>query len=229
MSSRKKKQNAALATGSARNLDGRRLRTVAEAKNLAAYLATKPDADLKEREEKRKRWEDIVEMAERREQEMRGGRDKEGRKRGVGDEWLETKEEVGEGVRRAVGVAMAGLVGDGEGSGSASGSGGSGGEDGGSESEDEADAGDDVMELDEQSMERLRVEAEAGDEDAMWVLKERLRIPEQYLPKLKKKQPVKRTFVGFDDEDEDVSSSEDEAQEKEAEDASKGKGKAVAV
>lgn len=49
MSSRKRKQNAELATGSARNLDGRRIRTVTEAKNLAAYLATKPDMDRKEK------------------------------------------------------------------------------------------------------------------------------------------------------------------------------------
>jgi hypothetical protein len=202
MSSRKKKQNAALATGSARNLDGRRLRTIAEAKNLAAYLATKPDADAKEREEKRRRWEGIVEMAERREAEMRAGKGKDGRKRGLGEEWFETKEEVGEGVRSAVKAAMAGQAADEEGSGS-----GSGGSGAGSEADSEEE--EDVMELDEDGMEKLRVEAEAGDEDAMWVLKERLKIPDRYLPKQAKKKPAPRRYAGFDDDD-DLSSSSDE-------------------
>lgn len=221
MSSRKKKQNAALATGSARNLDGRRLRTVAEAKNLAAYLATKPDADAKEREEKRRRWESIVEMAEQREADMRSGKGADGRKRGLASEWLETKEEVGEGVKNAVKVAMQAQTKGGE---SESGSGGSAGaSEENSEEEDE-----DVMELDEQGMEKLRVEAEAGDEDAMWVLKERLKIPEQYLPKVKKQPPASRRFAGFDDDDDDISSSDEEAPT-EAVENSKGKGKAKEI
>jgi hypothetical protein len=228
MSSRKKKQNAALATGSARNLDGRRLRTIAEAKNLATYLATKPDADAKEREEKMERWTKVVELAEQREEEMRKGIGKDGRRKGVGSEWLESKEEVGEGVRNAVLIAMNGREGSEDG-----GSGGSSGKSGSEDSEGEGSGqGDeevdvDVMELDEEGMEKLRIEAEAGDEDAMWVLKERLKIPEQYLPAVQKKQlPLKRRrFAGFDDEDDDVSSSEDEGVEVQR---SKGKGKATA-
>ncbi|ETN43497.1 uncharacterized protein HMPREF1541_02656 [Cyphellophora europaea CBS 101466] len=217
MSSRKKKQNAALATGSARNLDGRRLRTIAEAKNLAAYLATKPDADAREREEKRRRWEGIVEMAEQREAEMRSGKGKDGRRRGLGEDWMETKEEVGENVKSAVQKAMAAQSKE---AGSDSGSGGS------AEASDvESDAGqgeEDVMELDEEGMEKLRVEAEAGDEDAMWVLKERLKIPERYLPEVKKPKMPQRRFVGFDD-DEDISSSEED------EEASGAKDKAKAI
>jgi hypothetical protein len=246
MSSRKKRaQNAALATGSARNLDGRRLRTVAEAKNLAAYLATKPEADAKEREEKRKRWEGVVEMAEQREREIREGK-VGGRKKGLGDEWVQTKEEVGEGVRSAVQIAMAAQAekddSDDEvgGSGSGSGGGGSGreqsvGEDNSDQDVDMAD--DDILELDEQAMEKLRVEAEAGDEDAMWVLKERLRIPEQYLPqpKTKKTPPRTRRFAGFDDEDDDEDSNDEEvaadADDIEADEtvSAKDKGKAKAT
>lgn len=220
MSSRKKKQNAALATGSARNLDGRRLRTVAEAKNLAAYLATKPDADAKEREEKRRRWESIVEMAEQREADMRSGKGADGRKRGLASDWLETKEEVGEGVKNAVKVAMQAQNKGGE---SESGSGGSAG----ASEEDSED--EDVMELDEDGMEKLRIEAEAGDEDAMWVLKERLKIPEQYLPKVKKQTPAPRRFAGFDDDDDVSSSDEEDAAATEAEEKGRGKGKAKEV
>lgn len=109
MSSRKRRQNAELATGSARNLDGRRLRTITEAKNLAAYLATKPDMDRKEKEEKRKRWEQVVELAEQREADMRAGKGADGRRKGLSDEWIESKEEVGEHVRNAVKSAMKAL------------------------------------------------------------------------------------------------------------------------
>jgi hypothetical protein len=218
MSSRKKKQNAALATGSARNLDGRRLRTIAEAKNLAAYLATKPDADAREREEKRRRWGEVVEMAEAREADMRSGKGKDGRRRGLAEEWLETKEEVGEGVRSAVKVAMVAQAKEESGSGS-----GSSGSEGASEDDSEEEG--DVMELDEQGMEKLRVEAEAGDEDAMWVLKERLKIPDQYLPKQRKQKQKPRRFAGFDDEDEITSDSEEEG-DVETEPPGKGKAKA---
>ncbi|KPI40703.1 Telomere maintenance protein SDE2 [Cyphellophora attinorum] len=243
MSSRKKRaQNAALATGSARNLDGRRLRTVAEAKNLAAYLATKPEADAKEREEKRRRWEGVVEMAEQREREIREGK-VGGRKRGLGDEWVQTKEEVGEGVRSAVQIAMAAQAekdDSDEDGGSGSGGGGSGREQSVGEDDSDQDvdmADDDILELDEQAMEKLRVEAEAGDEDAMWVLKERLRIPEQYLPqpKTKKAPPRTRRFAGFDDEDDDEDSSDEDVAgdedviESEQSEGSKEKGKAKAT
>lgn len=87
MSSRKKQGEQ---NGSNRNLDGRRLRTVTEAKALAEYLAVKPEMDRKEKEERRKRWEQVVQAAERREEEI-----KNGRSRGkVDEEWVEQKEKA---------------------------------------------------------------------------------------------------------------------------------------
>ncbi|KAJ4523392.1 hypothetical protein HRR83_000039 [Exophiala dermatitidis] len=219
MSSRKKRQNAELATGSARNLDGRRLRTITEAKNLATYLATKPEMDRKEKEERRKRWEQIIELAEQREADMRAGKGPDGRRKGLSDEWVEEKEEVGENVRNAVKAAMLAEQGqekhaelstqDAESSGSGGSATGSGGSATGSG--DDSDA-EDLMELDEDEMARLRMEAEAGDADAIWVLQHKLNIPSHLLPK--PKQPIRR-FAGFDDEEDDISSSEDdEAQQR---------------
>ncbi|EEQ85124.1 uncharacterized protein BDCG_08393 [Blastomyces dermatitidis ER-3] len=101
MSSRRK-GNQEENNGSNRNLDGRRLRTVKEAKALAEYLALKPDMDKKAKEARRKRWEAVVEAAERREAEIRNGEGK-GKVDGV---WMEDKEEVGEKAREAVLRAM---------------------------------------------------------------------------------------------------------------------------
>ncbi|RMZ79319.1 hypothetical protein DV737_g3471, partial [Chaetothyriales sp. CBS 132003] len=179
MSSRKRRQNAELATGSARNLDGRRLRTITEAKNLAAYLDTKPGMDRKQKEERRKRWEQIVELAEQKEADMRAGKGADGQRKGLSEEWMESKEEVGENVRNAVKTAMLAASKDKpEKNGDSSGSGGSA-----QASDEDSDAEDDqVMELDEDDMYKLRAEAEAGDVDALWVLKNRLKIPAQHLP-----------------------------------------------
>lgn len=97
----RKKRGAGENNGSSRNLDGRRLRTVTEAKALAEYLAVKPEMDQKEKEERRKRWEDIVAMAERKEEEiLKGGK---GRLNG---EWVEAKEDAEERTRQAVLAAM---------------------------------------------------------------------------------------------------------------------------
>ena len=96
MSSRKKRDQAS-APNSNRNLDGRRIRTVDEAKALAAYLETKPDMDQKEKEERRKRWQKVVEDAERREKEM-----KEGKGRMTDAAWLEDKEEGEQRIRTAL-------------------------------------------------------------------------------------------------------------------------------
>jgi hypothetical protein len=82
-------------------LDGRRLRTVNEAKALAEYLAIKPDMAKREKEERRKRWEQVVELAERREEEI-----KSGIKGKVDGKWVEDKEEAGERTREAVLAAM---------------------------------------------------------------------------------------------------------------------------
>ncbi|EER44056.1 conserved hypothetical protein [Histoplasma capsulatum var. duboisii H88] len=101
MSSRRK-GNQEENNGSNRNLDGRRLRTVKEAKALAEYLALKPDMDKKAKEARRKRWEAVVEAAERREAEIRNG---EGKGK-VDGAWMEDKEEVGEKAREAVLRAM---------------------------------------------------------------------------------------------------------------------------
>lgn len=99
--SSKRKKNQGDANSSNRNLDGRRLRTVNEAKALAEYLALKPDMERKEKEARRKRWEQVVEMTERREEEARNGS-----KGKVDGQWVEDKEEAGERARAAVLVAM---------------------------------------------------------------------------------------------------------------------------
>ncbi|KAL1647387.1 hypothetical protein SLS58_002715 [Diplodia intermedia] len=97
----RKKRGAGENNGSSRNLDGRRLRTVTEAKALAEYLAIKPEMDQKQKEERRERWQEIVEMAERKEEEiLKGGK---GRLNG---EWVEAKEEAEERTRLAVLEAM---------------------------------------------------------------------------------------------------------------------------
>ncbi len=100
MSSRRKK-NQGDSNSSNRNLDGRRLRTINEAKALAEYLALKPEMDKKEKEARRKRWEQVVELAERREYDIRNG--SKGR---VDGKWVEDKEESGERTREAVFAAM---------------------------------------------------------------------------------------------------------------------------
>ena len=96
MSSRKKRRQGE-EQGSSRNLDGRRLRTVTEAKALAEYLAMKPDMDKKEKEERRRRWEQVVELAERKEDEARRG----GKAR-LDGRWVEAKEDAAEKTREAV-------------------------------------------------------------------------------------------------------------------------------
>jgi hypothetical protein len=211
MSSRKKR-NQEPQNSSNRNLDGRRLRTVAEAKSLATYLATKPEMDRKEKEERRKRWENVVEMAEIREQEIRSGKGGQGRGKGVGDEWVADKEEVADGVKSAVQKAMMARshkgkdVEGGESSGSA-----------GSEDASEEESDENAMELDEEDMERLKAEADAGDADAIFVLKNQLA--------LKPVPAAKKRFAGFDSDDDEFLSSSDEDDEK-SKQMDKGKAKA---
>ncbi|PMD45065.1 hypothetical protein L207DRAFT_507980 [Hyaloscypha variabilis F] len=124
--SSKRKRNQGEDNGSSRNLDGRRLRTVNEAKALAEYLAIKPEMAKKEKEERRKRWEQVVELAERREEEIRSGN-----KGKVDGKWVEDKEEANERTREAVLAAMKSgnykdnLLGTSHGSGSGSGNSGS--------------------------------------------------------------------------------------------------------
>lgn len=99
--SSKRKRNQGENNGSSRNLDGRRLRTVTEAKALAEYLAIKPDMEKKDKDQRRKRWEQVVELAERREEEI-----KSGSKGKIDGKWVEDKEEAGERTREAVLTAM---------------------------------------------------------------------------------------------------------------------------
>lgn len=103
MSSRKKR-NQGEQNGSSRNLDGRRLRTITEAKNLAEYLALKPEMDAREKEERKKKWQAIVDAAERREEEIKSGI--KGNGKGLSSEWIEDKEELGDRARTAVIKAM---------------------------------------------------------------------------------------------------------------------------
>ncbi|KAH8730650.1 telomere stability and silencing-domain-containing protein [Phaeosphaeriaceae sp. PMI808] len=96
MSSRKKQNGDANA--SSRNLDGRRLRTVTEAKVLAEYLAIKPEMEQREKEERRKRWEDIVASTERKQEELMNSR---GTAR-LDGKWVEDKEEAESKTREAI-------------------------------------------------------------------------------------------------------------------------------
>ena len=100
MSSRKK-NNQGDSNNSNRNLDGRRLRTVNEAKALAEYLALKPEMEKREKEARRKRWEQVVALTERREEEVRNVS-----KGKVDGKWVEDKEEAGERAREAVIAAI---------------------------------------------------------------------------------------------------------------------------
>ena len=110
MSSRKKRAQGEN-NGSSRNLDGRRLRTVTEAKALAEYLAVRPEMEKKEKEERRRRWEQVVEQAERREEEVRSG--KVGANKGRSDgKWIEAKEEQETKMREAILAAMKRSEGD---------------------------------------------------------------------------------------------------------------------
>lgn len=119
--SSKRKKNRGDENGSSRNLEGRRLRTVTEAKALAEFLAIKPEMEQKEKEKRRERWTAIVEAAERREEEI-----KNGNKGRLDGKWVEDKEEAGERTRDAVLAAMKSgsykdnLLGTSEGSSSAS-------------------------------------------------------------------------------------------------------------
>ena len=104
MSSRKKRGQEEN-SDSCRNLDGRRIRTVKEAKALAAYLEIKPEMDRKEREKRKERWRKVVEQADRREAEERGDVVMGGT-RFEDTEWLEKTEEEKERLREAVVRAM---------------------------------------------------------------------------------------------------------------------------
>ena len=99
--SSKRKKNQGESNSSNRNLDGRRLRTVNEAKALAEYLAVKPEMEKREKESRRARWEQVVALAEEKEEQIRtGSRGK------VNGKWVEDKDEAGERAREAVLTAV---------------------------------------------------------------------------------------------------------------------------
>jgi hypothetical protein len=187
MSKKKKGANAAEENGSSRNLDGRRIRTVNEAKALAEYLAIKPEMEKKEKERRRERWEQIVELTERKQEEIRHGR-----KGYVDGKWVEDKEEANERTREAVLAAMkAGnykdnLLGSSEGSSSSS-------------------AAVESERAEDQEM------AEGGSSKETTPPSE----PEQKVKGKEKAAP--KTFFGFDEDDEFMSSSDesDDASSKE--------------
>ncbi|KAK4458743.1 telomere stability and silencing-domain-containing protein [Cladorrhinum samala] len=189
MSKRKKTQED---NGSSRNLDGRRLRTVTEAKALAEYLAIKPDMERKEKEKRRARLEQIVEMAEKKQEEIKYG----SKKAGLDGRWVEEKEVAGERLREAVvealkrgGVKDNNLGGLGVSLGSNSSSG----------------AGEDV----DEDMDGEQSGSATSPSEVE---------PEQPEPKgkgkEKEKAPAVKVFFGFDDDDEFMSSDDDEGEEK---------------
>jgi len=136
MSSRKKRKQGEN-NGSNRNLDGRRIRTVTEAKALAEYLAVKPEMDKREKEERRKRWEAVVEAADRKEEEIRSGKGANAR---VDGKWMEGREEEMEKAREAVLASLkAGDIKDAFGQRESDASGSGSAESAGSESEEEED------------------------------------------------------------------------------------------
>lgn len=104
MSSRKKRGQEEN-NDSCRNLDGRRIRTVKEAKALAAYLEIKPEMDRKEKEKRKERLLKIIEMADKREAEE-AGEEVIGGKKFDDVKWLEQIEEEKERTREAVLKAM---------------------------------------------------------------------------------------------------------------------------
>ena len=99
--SSKKKRNQGDDNGSNRNLDGRRLRTITEAKALAEYLATKPEMERKEKEARQRRWQQVVDLAEKREEELRNGSNQR-----IDGRWVEEKSEAVDTIRDAVSKAM---------------------------------------------------------------------------------------------------------------------------
>ncbi|KAJ6090208.1 hypothetical protein N7486_009023 [Penicillium sp. IBT 16267x] len=179
--SSKRKRNQGDNNSSSRNLDGRRLRTVAEAKSLAEYLAVKPEMDKKEKEERRQRWQAVVEMAEKRQDELKngGGREK------IDGQWMDDKEEMNEKAREAVLQAMK----DGSWTDSLRDAILGGSSTSASEGSDHMDSSS--SDEDEEEDENAVSSSAAG-------------------PSAPAQKPAPRRFIGFDDDDEFMSDSEEE-------------------
>lgn len=192
-SKRKKNQNGVEENGSSRNLEGRRLRTVTEAKALAEYLAIKPEMDRQEKEKRRARWAEIVEMTERKQEEI-----KHGTKGRLDGKWVEEKEETEERTREAVLAAMkAGAYKDNLAvlSGSHGSSTSEEAMKDGSEEEEEAESEED------DSTRSSKASSPLSDRET--------KVSMTVAPASKGKAPAK-TFFGFDEEDEFMSSDEEE-------------------
>lgn len=194
MSSKKKKANRGDENASSRNLDGRRLRTVTEAKALAEYLAIKPGMEQREKERRRERWQLIVDAAEQRERDL-----KSNSKGKLDGRWVEDKEEAGERTREAVLAAIkAGNYKDNLLLGTSQGS---------STSAEEPD----LMEEDEDedsSSEGDEDESEEAGGSSSSSLKEP--TPPKGPSSKKAPPPPTRAFAGFDEDDEFMSSSDEE-------------------
>ncbi len=192
MSSRKKKSRGD-ENASSRNLDGRRLRTVTEAKALAEYLAIKPEMEQRERERRRARWQQIVDAADQREHEIRNSSRARGRLDG---RWVEDKEETGERTREAVLAAIrAGNYKDNLVLGTSHGSASTGEDPDESSGDDSSDGG-------------------AGDESEESGASSKGPTPPKETS-AKKAPPPARAFAGFDEDDEFMSSSDEEEEEEE--------------
>lgn len=99
MSSKKKKdQNT---NGSSRNLDGRRLRTVEQAKSLAEYLAIEPEMTKQAKEKRRERQEQVIAAADKKEQDL-----KNGGKTALDSQFMEDYEDSEERSRDIIAAAM---------------------------------------------------------------------------------------------------------------------------
>lgn len=199
--------------GSNRNLDGRRIRTVNEAKALTEYLALKPGMEEKKRKAQLQRWQRAVEAAEKREEELKKG-EGHGKIEGA---WIEEKDDVLEKARDAVSRAVKkGNWKDGFLPTEASSSGGSGG----SASPSSEDSDDQMQDEDED-------DAAADDDDAK--VKSTSVSKATFAPtQPPRQQPPK--FFGFDDEDDELLTDEEDQDEEEAIKVSldtqgKGKGK----
>ena len=181
--SSKRKRNQGDNNSSSRNLDGRRLRTVNEAKALAEYLAVKPEMDKKEKEERRERWQSVSEMAERRQDGLKsgGGREK------IDGQWMDDKEEMNERAREAVLQAMK----DGEWTDNLRDAILGGSSTSASEGSDQMDSSTSDEEEDD---ENAASSSAAG-------------------PSAPTAKPAPRRFIGFDDDDEFMSDSEEEEEE----------------
>ncbi|KAK7755669.1 hypothetical protein SLS62_002280 [Diatrype stigma] len=193
MSSKKKKANRGDENASSRNLDGRRLRTVTEAKALAEYLAIKPGMEQREKERRRERWQLIVDAAEQRERDL-----KSNSKGKLDGRWVEDKEEAGERTREAVLAAIkAGNYKDNLLLGTSQGS---------STSAEEAEP--DLMEEDEDSS--SEGEEDESEEASGSSSSSKGPTPPKAASSSKKAPPPTRAFAGFDEDDEFMSDSDEE-------------------